>query len=144
MLAPQARSVLTAGSSRRVDIRAQLTPLPQRSVVLAADGSFLGYLHAEENRSPVTLEQVPEPLVTSILAIEDQEFWNHDGVNLRATARALLTNVEAGDVRQGGSTITQQLVKNALLTPEQDLDRKLTEAVLALKLEEEMTKEEIL
>ena len=144
MLAPQAVSIATAGTAKDVDITKRLEPLSQRSVVLAADGSFLGYLHAEENRQPVTLAQVPEPLVTSILAIEDQEFWNHDGINLRATARALLTNVEAGDVRQGGSTITQQLVKNALLTPEQDIDRKLNEAVLALKLEEQMTKEEIL
>ena len=144
MIAPQARSIVTAGTAKEVDVASQLTPLSQRSVVLAADGSFLGYLHAEENRQPVTLEQVPEPLVTSILAIEDQEFWNHVGLNLRATARALLTNVEAGDVRQGGSTITQQLIKNALLTPEQDIDRKLNEAVLALRLEEQMSKEDIL
>ncbi|HWH35127.1 MAG TPA: transglycosylase domain-containing protein [Acidimicrobiales bacterium] len=121
-----------------------LDPLSQRSVVLAADGSVLAVLHHDENRASIALEQVPQVVVDTVLAVEDRAFYEHGGMNLRATARALATNVSAGDVLQGGSTITQQLVKNALLTPKQDLQRKLQEAVLAIRLEDQMTKDEIL
>nr|MBA2438701.1 transglycosylase domain-containing protein [Acidimicrobiia bacterium] len=92
----------------------------------------------------VPLHQVPQVVIDTVLAVEDQAFYEHGGMNLRATARALATNVSAGDVLQGGSTITQQLVKNALLTPKQDIERKLQEAVLAVRLEDQMTKDQIL
>ena len=122
----------------------ELEPLSQRSVMLAADGSRLAVLYREENREVVPLAKVPQVVVDTVLAIEDESFYEHAGVNVRATLRALLANVDAGDVQQGGSTITQQLVKNALLNPEQDVERKVREAFLALRLEEQMTKEEIL
>ncbi|MBW3645962.1 MAG: transglycosylase domain-containing protein, partial [Actinobacteria bacterium] len=121
-----------------------LEPLSQRSVMLAADGSLLSVLHREENRKSVPLDEVPPVVVDTVLAMEDEDFYEHSGMNLRATFRALLANVSAGDVQQGGSTITQQLVKNALLTPRQDIERKAQEAVLALRLEDQMTKDEIL
>ncbi|MGI8759490.1 MAG: transglycosylase domain-containing protein, partial [Acidimicrobiales bacterium] len=121
-----------------------LNALSQRSVVLAADGSLLAVLHREENRKSVVLAEVPQVVVDTVLAVEDAAFYEHGGMNLRATTRALVSNVSAGDVVQGGSTITQQLVKNALLTPKQDLERKVHEAVLALRLEDQMTKDEIL
>ncbi len=142
LAAPGLGAVLTGGDA--ADPKAiDLDPLSERSVVLAADGSTIGVLR-DENRVSVPLDEVPEVVVDTVLAIEDEDFYLHDGVNLRATMRALLTNVEAGDVRQGGSTITQQLVKNALLSPEQDLSRKIEEAVLARRLEDTMTKDEIL
>jgi penicillin-binding protein 1A len=143
LVAGAASGFLEAGEVAPVsDI--DLNPLSQRSVVLAADGSLLAVLHREENRASVPLDQVPLVVIDTVLAVEDQEFYEHGGMNLRATARALATNVSAGDVLQGGSTITQQLVKNALLTPKQDIERKLQEAVLAIRLEDQMTKDQIL
>ena len=72
-------------------------------------------LFAEQNRSSVPLAQVPHAVQAAILAVEDENFYSHNGINLRATLRALFTNVSSGEVEQGGSTITMQLVKNALL-----------------------------
>jgi penicillin-binding protein 1A len=83
-------------------------------------------------------------VIDAVLAIEDADFYEHDGVNLRATVRALVENVNAGGIAQGGSTISQQLVKLSLLGSEQNLDRKTTEAFYALRLERQMTKDEIL
>jgi penicillin-binding protein 1A len=142
LAAPGVAAVFTGGDAahpKAID----LDPLSERSVVLAADGSTIGVLR-DENRVSVRLREVPQVVIDTVLAIEDEDFYHHDGVNLRATVRALLTNVEAGDVRQGGSTITQQLVKNALLSPEQSMSRKIEEAVLARRLERTMTKNEIL
>ncbi|HEY6533051.1 MAG TPA: transglycosylase domain-containing protein, partial [Acidimicrobiales bacterium] len=115
-----------------------------RSEVFGADGTPLAVLHAEENREPVPLSEIPDNVKQAIIAVEDAQFYNHGGVNVRALGRALLENVQAGKVTQGGSTITQQLVKNVYLTTKQDFDRKTKEAVLALRLEQEMTKDEIL
>ncbi len=114
------------------------------TVVYAADGSVLAEWHAGEDRSIVALETVPPHVRDAVVAIEDERFWEHPGVDLRAVARAMLANIEAGDVVQGGSTITQQYLKNVLLTPEVSVERKLEEAVLALRLEEGLQKEEIL
>ncbi|MBK9181146.1 MAG: transglycosylase domain-containing protein [Acidimicrobiales bacterium] len=141
-LVPPARQLASSTSSRPEDIN--LDPLAQRSLVYAADGTLLASLHAEENRSDVRLDQVPQVVIDTVLAVEDEDFYEHGGVNLRSTIRALFANVSSGGIEQGGSTITQQLVKNALLTPERDAERKLKEAVLAVRLEDEMTKDEIL
>lgn len=121
-----------------------VTLLPENSIVLAEDGSELAELHAEENRVMVSLEQVPEVAQQAVLATEDAEFFRHEGVNHRAIARAMLRNLQAGEVEEGGSTITQQLVKNTLLTQAQTVDRKLHEAVWSLELERRMSKQEIL
>ena len=121
-----------------------LDALSQRSRVLDAHGNLMTYLYREENREVVPLAQIPLVLVDSVLQVEDEQFFQHKGVNVRSIGRAFLTNVEAGDVEQGGSTITQQLVKNALLDPEQSIGRKVKEAILAVRLEEHMTKEDIL
>jgi penicillin-binding protein 1A len=115
-----------------------------RSYVYAGDGSLLATLFGPENRQPVTLAEVPEPVVESILAVEDSDFWFHGGVNVLAIGRALFRNVDSGGVAQGGSTITQQLVKNALLNSDTTLNRKTREAALALELERQVSKEEIL
>jgi penicillin-binding protein 1A len=121
-----------------------LDPLEQRSHVYNADGSLLATLHDEINRQPVALEDVPEDVVSAILAVEDQRFWVHEGVDARGTLRALVVNVGEGDIAQGGSTLTQQLVKLAVLGDEQTMERKVQEMVLAHRLEQEMSKEEIL
>lgn len=140
-LTPQLRGLVTAGTAGQIDV--DLAPLPERSVVYAADGSVLA-VFAEENRSEVTLDQVPDHVIRAVLSAEDERFFDHGALDLRALTRALVTNIESGDVVEGGSTITQQLVKNALLTPERDLKRKIQEASLAVRLEKQATKEEIL
>lgn len=144
VLAPVARAFAGSWSTANGSRLAEMTELSQRSVVTRRDGSTLAVLHADENRAPVKLNKVPEIVIDAIVGIEDDRYWDHHGIDLRATVRALATNVGAGEVRQGGSTITQQLVKNALLTPEQTVDRKVREAFLAWRLEDHSSKEEIL
>ncbi|MHB8670871.1 MAG: transglycosylase domain-containing protein, partial [Acidimicrobiales bacterium] len=142
-LVPMMVSFFTAGTVGR-DRRINLQPLSQRSVVYDRRGNVLAVLHAEQNRVVVPLAQVPMPVRRAILDIEDERFYQHGPVDLRSLSRALFTNVEAGGIRQGGSTITQQLVKNALLTSKRDIGRKAKEALLAIRLEDQMTKDQIL
>ncbi len=97
-----------------------------------------------EDRILVRLEEVPPDLVNMLLAVEDRRFNEHHGVDPRAIARALGANVAAGEITQGGSTITQQLVKNFYLTPERSFVRKMNEAVMALAIDASFTKEQIL
>ena len=97
-----------------------------------------------EDRILIKLDQVPPYLVDTLVAIEDREFFNHHGVSLKSIARAFWINATAGQLRQGGSTLTQQLVKNFYLTNERSLTRKATEAMMALLLELHYDKNEIL
>jgi penicillin-binding protein 1A len=113
------------------------------SVVYAADGTALTEWHAGEDRVLVGYDDLPRHLVDAVVAIEDQRFWVHPGVDVRAMVRAIQADLEAGEVVQGGSTITQQYIKNALLTPEVSLDRKMREVSLALGIEKTLTKQEI-
>jgi len=143
-LAPQAKAVLQSGHGRAKQFT-KLQELPERSVVRARDGSVLAVLHDEQNRSIVkSLKDIPLHTQQAVLDVEDARFYEHGGVDLRSTLRALLTNVSAGGVLQGGSTITQQLVKNAILTPDRQVGRKVKEAVLAWQIEDSMSKHEIL
>jgi len=121
-----------------------LRPLAARSVVYARDGTVLTVLHDEENRQPVTLDRVPEHVIRAVLDAEDDRFFEHGALDARALTRALVTNIESGGVYEGGSTITQQLVKITLLNPSQRADRKVKEAVLATRLEKALTKQQIL
>ncbi len=115
----------------------------ESSTVLAADGTVLFAFHGVENRTSVALSEVPDPVRRAVLAVEDARFYDHAGVDLRAVARALRENVEEGGAVQGGSTITQQYVKNALLEADKTLDRKVREAAIAFQLERNLTKDEI-
>ncbi len=142
VVVPQAVTIATANEGTAATL--ELDTLAQRSEMYASDGSFLNLLTEVENREPISIDEVPQEVIDAILAVEDADFYEHDGVNLRATFRALVENVNAGGIAQGGSTITQQLVKNSILTPDQNLDRKTTEAFYALRLERQMTKDEIL
>ena len=141
-LVPAVHVLGTAGSSE--DAVLDLGPLDQRSYVYAADGSLITTLQAEIDRQPVPLEEIPQHTIDAVLAVEDADFYAHDGVNLRATVRALIKNVDEGETVQGGSTITQQVVKEELVGNAQTVDRKAREAVLARRLEDTMTKSEIL
>ena len=141
-VAPQVGEFFTAGSV--VPPEVNLRPLAERSVAYADNGSVLATFHAAENRQEVRLRRIPRTVRRTILAVEDEDFFQHNGFNLRATFRALFENVSAGGIAQGGSTITQQLVKLSLLSPRQDLNRKAREAILAIELEKTMSKQEIL
>lgn len=139
---PQVATIVTAneGTSGELELR----DLALRSSMYASDGTFLTFLVEEQNREPVTLDQIPQDVINAVLAMEDSDFYEHNGVNFRAIFRAAVENFNAGSIEQGGSTITQQLVKNAILDSSQDLDRKSTEAFYALRLERQLSKDEIL
>ncbi|MGE5577344.1 MAG: PBP1A family penicillin-binding protein [Syntrophothermus sp.] len=98
----------------------------------------------KENRLPVPLEEIPKTLQAAVIAIEDQKFYEHHGLNFLAILRALVTDILHGEKVQGGSTITQQLAKNAFLTNEKTFMRKIKEAVWAIQIERKYTKDEIL
>ncbi len=111
--------------------------------VYTRDGKLIAQI-GEQRRIPVTREQVPQVVVDAFLASEDDRFFDHPGVDWQGLVRALATNVSAGGVREGGGTITMQLARNTVLTSERTLRRKLKEVFLALRIEREFTKEEIL
>nr|WP_321257838.1 PBP1A family penicillin-binding protein [uncultured Pseudodesulfovibrio sp.] len=116
---------------------------PLVTTVYAQDNEVLGYFY-KEKRFLVTLDQMSPWIPKAFLASEDASFYEHDGVDLTAIARAFMANLRAGHTRQGGSTITQQIIKRLLLTSEKSYKRKLKEAILAFRLENYLTKEEIL
>ncbi|RAX54632.1 penicillin-binding protein [Helicobacter sp. 16-1353] len=97
-----------------------------------------------EFRYYTTFEQIPPKIIETLLAVEDTMFFEHNGVNFDAISRAMLKNIKSGGYIEGGSTITQQLVKNVALSREKTIDRKLKEAVLAIQVENILSKEEIL
>jgi len=123
-----------------------LAALDTRSELYDKDGNLIHRFSTDgSNRELLTLDQMPEQLITSVTTIEDEEFYNHPGVNLRATFRALVENVGAGGISQGGSTISQQLVKLLVLQDDEaSVERKIREAVVSWRMEQELTKDEIL
>lgn len=112
-----------------------LPELPQGSTLLDMNGARMGRLTGAENREIVSLAQISPEMQKTVLAVEDRDFYNHNGVSARSVARALKANTEAGGVSQGGSTITQQLVKLTMVGNERSISRKLKEASLAVQLE---------
>jgi len=116
---------------------------PLVTTVYAHDNSVLGYFY-KEKRFLVRLSQMPWYLPKAFLAAEDSGFYQHEGVDLTAIFRAFLKNFVAGHVVQGGSTITQQVIKSLLLSPEKSYKRKMKEGILAYRLERYLTKDEIL
>jgi penicillin-binding protein 1A len=108
------------------------------SVVYAADGSRLGYVRSDEIRTPIPWSEMPESIREATIAIEDERFYEHEGVDYSAIIRAGVKNLESGDAVQGGSTITQQLVRALYIeNPERNFERKIREAKLAQELEDE-------
>lgn len=97
-----------------------------------------------EARRPVALSDLPDPVIKSVLAMEDARFYSHEGIDPLGIARALIVNAVAGDTRQGGSTLTQQLAKNLFLSQERTWQRKAREAFLALALERRLSKDQVL
>lgn len=134
---------LTASMNTKPDISADIAP-PATSVIYDANGNQIATVHAEEDRIPVKISQVPKYLQDAFIAVEDNRFYEHNGIDPKGILRAVWTNLRGGEVAEGGSTITQQLAKNAYLTQERTIKRKVQEIFLALQLEKQYTKQEIL
>ena len=126
----------------RVDTLADYRP-PIVTRVLSEDGSIIAELF-EERRIIVPVSRMPKQLIQAFVAAEDSNFVKHQGVDVASILRAAIKNIEAGGIVQGGSTITQQVAKSLLLTPERKFKRKFKEAILAYRMEKRLSKEEIL
>ena len=116
----------------------------QNSFVYAADGTLLGVIPAERNRQPVTAGDMSIWVRKATIAVEDRRFFEHGGVDLEGIARAAVADVRAGAIVEGGSTITQQLVRDLYISQERTIQRKLKEACLAAKLDGAWGKQRIL
>ncbi len=121
-----------------------IPPPPETSVLLDRDGNVLAKLHAGIDRTLIPLAKMPRHLRRAVIATEDADFFRHDGIDPSAIVRATWADVTTGSLSQGGSTITQQYVKNVLTGTERSIRRKVQEAILALKLERGSSKQEIL
>jgi penicillin-binding protein 1A len=125
-------------SCKKVDKRGNTT-------IYAADGTRLGRVVSNQTRIPVSIEQVPKSLQHATVAIEDERFYEHGGYDAEGIARALVKNLEAGEVVEGGSTITQQLVRNLCIkNPEQTVERKIIEIELATEYAKRHSRRQIL
>jgi 1A family penicillin-binding protein len=118
-------------------------PYPESTEIFDRNDNLLYEIHGEENRVPINLKDLPDHLIDATLAIEDEKFYRHSGFDLKGISRAVVS-IFLERKLEGGSTITQQLVKNALLTQERTITRKFKEAVLTILTEQVYTKDEIL
>jgi len=114
------------------------------SIILDRNGEKLAYVFKKQHRLYAQYDEIPGFLIEGLVAMEDTRFFEHNGVNPDAILRAIVKDIKAGAFVEGGSTLTQQLIKNKLLSNEKKLMRKVKEAILALKIEDELSKEEIL
>ncbi len=119
--------------------------VPQSTKIYARDGTTLLYeIHGEAKRTLVNLSDIPDYAKQATIAIEDKNFYNNPGVDLKGILRSVFVDVTSGSLSQGGSTITQQFVRNAILTREKTVTRKIKEIVLAIELEQKYSKDDIL
>ena len=115
------------------------------SILFDGSGERLGYIRSEEARTPVAVKRIPTDMRYATVAIEDERFFEHNGIDVEGGLRALVENLEAGEVVQGGSTITMQLMRNLCITdPKRNLERKIQEAKLAREYEKKLSKQRIL
>ncbi len=120
-------------------------PLAEPTTIYDKTGEHVLYtIHGEEKRDVIPLENVPDHFITTLLTAEDSSFYEHIGIDFQGIVRSALINLQAGRTVAGGSTISQQFVRSALLTPERKVMRKVREIVLTLELERRYTKDEIL
>ncbi|MCG9967105.1 PBP1A family penicillin-binding protein [Pelotomaculum terephthalicicum JT] len=124
--------------------KALSTVFDQNSFLYDENGNLICEIHGEINRTPVSLSQVPEHVQKAFVAIEDERFYSHSGVDIKAILRAAFSYYRSGRITEGASTITQQVIKLYFLSPEQTLRRKVREAMLALEFERRFNKDEIL
>lgn len=127
------------------DVRILRSYVPSETThIYDVKGKLLTSIHGEANREVVSLDKISPDLKRAVLGIEDSYFYSHKGVNPGAVVRAFLANWAKGETVEGGSTLTMQLVKNLFLTPKRNFSRKVAEAVLALRLEQILSKDQIL
>lgn len=133
---------VTFAADQVTDVRATK---PSSTGIARLEPMLIGGIYPQHNedRVLIKLNKVPKTLIEALIATEDRNFYHHHGLSIRGTARALVSNVTGGK-RQGGSTLTQQLVKNFYLSPERTLKRKVNEALMSLLLEFHYNKDEIL
>src|SRR5881296_4291462 len=151
MMAVLAIIVTVYVSSLTADLKAQarsfdlnqLDQMESASVILDRNGKIFGQIYVE-NRDTVPYEQLPQDLVNAVIAVEDAKFYQHHGYDLLGIIRAALKNLTAGHVRQGASTITQQLARNSFSLKERTFRRKLLEIFLAQRIEEQFGKQKIM
>ncbi len=117
---------------------------PETSYIYDIKGKLLTRLHGEANRQVVALDKISPQLKRAVIAVEDSNFYRHNGINPNSIGRAVLANVRSGGVVEGASTLTMQLTKNVFLSHERTITRKLAEAVLAIRVEQVFEKDEIL
>lgn len=116
----------------------------ETTLIYDVKDNLIANIHGDEDRVVVPLEQISKNLQKAVLSTEDDIFYEHHGIDLKGIFRALIINFKSGDAKQGGSTLTQQLVKNLFLTPEKSIKRKIAEAILSVRVEERYSKEKIL
>jgi len=120
-------------------------PIPQTTKIYDRTGAVLLYdLYGDQKRTTISLKDIPLSVQRATLALEDKDFYNHLSFSIKGIIRSLIVNIREGEKLQGGSTITQQLVKNTLLDPQKTLSRKIKEVILAYKLEQQYSKDQIL
>lgn len=120
---------------------ADVTPENYTSLIYNPQGVEIDKLHGEENREYITLERMPDYVVKAAVAIEDERFYEHNGIDMRGVMRALVENIKTQSIAQGASTLTQQLIKNEVLSSEQTYIRKIKEMYMALNLEASLEKQ---
>lgn len=134
---------VTAHWVRGLDISKLENPLPEPTLIMDRNGKPASQL-SSSRIVPVSLDQIPLDLRNAVIAVEDRRFYEHSGIDLWSTARALLRDLKSGEMKEGGSTLTQQLAKNMFLASDKTLSRKLKEAGYALKINTVYSKDEIL
>ncbi len=144
LLVPAFRNVSVFYESGTLSQPVYLRPLAVPTVFLDRNGQQLYMLGNGQFRSPVTLSQVPETAIRAILDVEDHTFYHHGAIDLRSIGRAIVVDATGGAGLQGGSTITQQLVKQEVLTPQRTLSRKIKEVFIAFRLAQQLSKNQIL
>ncbi|MEO1064339.1 MAG: transglycosylase domain-containing protein [Actinomycetota bacterium] len=143
-VAPHGQSLITAVEGERESEELLLVQGAERSKMFDSYGGVMAILRDAEDREWIPLDRMTDTVIQGILAVEDADFYDHNGVDWVATIRAASENVAAGEVTQGGSTLTQQLVKLRFVGSDQTLERKIREAMLAMDLEEQYSKDVIL
>jgi penicillin-binding protein 1A len=141
-LIPGATTIATAHHYTSDKIK-ELRGLNQRSTIFDSANNVIGVLGIQ-NREAAKLDEVPPLIQNAVIDVEDKTFWNNDGIDVNGVFRAFVKNLTSGKIEQGGSTITQQLVKNRILNSKRDINRKVKELVLAVRLNEKFSKRKIL
>ncbi len=127
------------------DVRVLRTYIPsETSYIYDIKGKLLSSIHGEANREVAPLDKISPELKRAVIAIEDSNFYYHKGINPISVGRALVVNWQKGSVREGSSTLTMQLMKNVFLSRQRTFSRKLAEGVLAIRIEQILTKDQIL